>query len=74
MTDKDIERINELYKKSKTPEGLTPEEKREQTELRGAFLASVRNNLKGQLDTIKIQKPDGSIVDLKKRHQEKYGN
>ena len=74
MTDKDIERINELYKKSKTPEGLTLEEKREQAELRGAFLASVRNNLKGQLDTIKIQKPDGSIVDLKKRHQEKYGN
>ncbi len=74
MTDKDIARINELYKKSKTPEGLTPEEKVEQAELRGAFLASVRNNLKGQLDTIKIQKPDGSIVDLKKKHQEKYGN
>lgn len=74
ITDKDIERINELYKKSKTPEGLTPEEKREQAELRGAFLASVRNNLKGQLDTIKIQKPDGMIVDLKKKHQEKYGN
>ncbi|WP_178040489.1 DUF896 domain-containing protein [Frisingicoccus sp.] len=74
MTDKDIARINELYKKSKTPEGLTPEEKIEQAELRGAFLASVRNNLKGQLDTIKIQKPDGTIVDLKKKHQEKYGN
>ena len=74
ITDKDIERINELYKKSKTPEGLTLEEKREQAELRGAFLASVRNNLKGQLDTIKIQKPDGTIVDLKKKHQEKYGN
>ncbi len=74
MTDKDIARINELYKKSKTPEGLTPEEKVEQAELRGAFLASVRNNLKGQLDTIKIQKPDGTIVDLKKKHQEKYGN
>ena len=74
MTDKDIARINELYKKSKTPEGLTPAEKIEQAELRGAFLASVRNNLKGQLDTIKIQKPDGTIVDLKKKHQEKYGN
>lgn len=74
MTDKDIARINELYKKSRTPEGLTPEERVEQAELRGAFLASVRNNLKGQLDTIKIQKPDGTIVDLKKKHQEKYGN
>ena len=74
MTDKDIQRINELYKKSKSPEGLTPEEQIEQAELRGAFLEAVRKNLKGQLDTIKIQKEDGSIVDLKKRHQEKYGN
>ena len=73
ITDADIKRINELYHKSKS-EGLTPEEKKEQAELRGAFLASVRNNLQGQLDTIKIQKPDGSIVDLKKKHQEKYGN
>ena len=29
ITDKDIQRINELYHKSKT-EGLTPEEKEEQ--------------------------------------------
>ena len=33
MTDKDIQRINELYKKSKSPEGLTPEEKIEQAYL-----------------------------------------
>ena len=45
ITDKDIERINELYKKSKTPEGLTLEEKREQAELRAASLAAGRNNL-----------------------------
>ncbi|HAP20193.1 MAG TPA: DUF896 family protein, partial [Lachnospiraceae bacterium] len=53
---------------------LTTEERREQAALRSAFLESVRNNLKGQLDTIKIQQPDGTIVDLKKKHQEKYGN
>lgn len=74
ITEKDIERINELYKKSKSPEGLTPEEKEEQAELRGRYIASVRQNLKGQLDTIKIQKEDGTLIDLKKRHQEKYGN
>lgn len=74
ITEKDIARINELYKKSKTPEGLTPEEKEEQAELRGRYIASVRQNLKGQLDTIKIQKEDGTLIDLKKRHQEKYGN
>ncbi|HAP22294.1 MAG TPA: DUF896 family protein, partial [Lachnospiraceae bacterium] len=45
MTEKDIQRINELYKKSKTPEALTTEERREQAALRSAFLESVRNNL-----------------------------
>ena len=74
ITDKDIERSNELYKKSKTPEGLTPEEKEEQAELRGAYIASIRKNLKGQLDSIKVQQPDGTLIDLKKKHQEKYGN
>lgn len=74
ITEKDIARINELYRKSKSPEGLTPEEKEEQAELRERYIASVRQNLKGQLDTIKIQKEDGTLIDLKKRHQEKYGN
>lgn len=74
MTEKEIARINELYKKSKSPEGLTPEEKEEQAELRGAYLESMRNNLRGQLNTIKIQKEDGTIVDLKKRHEETYGH
>ena len=74
ITEKDIARINELYRKSKSPEGLTPEEKEEQAELRGRYIVSVRQNLKGQLDTIKIQKEDGTLIDLKKRHQEKYGN
>ena len=74
ITEKDIARINELYRKSKSPEGLTPEEKEEQAELRGRYIASVRQNLKGQLDTIKIQKEDGTLIDLRKRHQEKYGN
>lgn len=74
ITDAEIQRINDLYKKSKTPEGLTPEEKEEQMELRGRFIASFRANLKSQLDTIKIQKEDGTLVDLKKRHQDKYGN
>ena len=74
ITDLEIARINELYKKSKSPEGLTPEEKEEQTELRTRFVASFRANLKSQLDTIKIQKEDGTLVDLKERHQNKYGN
>ena len=74
ITDVEIARINELYKKSKTPEGLTPEEKAEQIDLRGRFIASFRQNLKSQLETIKIQNEDGTIIDVKKRHQDKYGN
>ena len=60
MTNEKIARINELYKKSKSPEGLTPEEKIEQAELRGAFLEAVRKNLKGQLDNTVVIRPDGS--------------
>lgn len=74
ITEKEIARINELYKKSKTPEGLTSEEKEEQMRLRGDFIASVRQNLKSQLDMIKIQEADGTITDLKEKHQKKYGN
>ena len=74
ITDAEIARINELYKKSKSDEGLTEAEKAEQKELRTRFVASFRANLKSQLDTIKIQKEDGTLIDLKERHQNKYGN
>lgn len=49
MTD----RINELYHKSQN-EGLTDAEKKEQAELRNAYVANVRANLKAQLDNITI--------------------
>lgn len=70
VTQKTIDRINELYRKSK--EGsLTPEEAAEQKELRAAYVKAFRDNLRGTLDTIKIQNPDGSMIDVKKRHDEK---
>ena len=68
MKQEQIERINELARKSKTT-GLTPEEKEEQTKLRAEYIASVRMNLRTQLDNINIQEKDGSIVNL----GEKYG-
>lgn len=72
MTDEDIKRINELYKKQK--EGtLTDEERREQALLRRAYLDSIRQGMRSQLESIKIQQPDGTMVDVKKRHDEKYG-
>lgn len=70
MDMKDIERINELYKKMKSV-GLTEEEQKEQQKLRGEYIQAMRRNLRGQLDTIKIQNPDGSIIDVKERHEKK---
>ena len=69
MNDSKITRINELYKKSKA-EGLTEAEREEQAILRQEFVASVRKNLKSQLDNIDIQNADGSVENL----GEKYGN
>ena len=68
MNEEKIERINVLARKAKA-EGLTEEEKKEQTMLRQEFLAAVRRNLKGQLDNIDVVNPDGSIENL----GEKYG-
>ncbi len=67
-----IERINELYRKQKAGT-LTEEERLEQHQLRSAYLQAIRANLRGTLETVKIQNPDGTIVDVKKRHEEKYG-
>lgn len=62
-----IKRINELYHKSQDV-GLTDEEKEEQKQLRQDYVASVRNNLKSQLDNINIQETDGSITNLGKKY------
>lgn len=64
--DQMIKRINELYHKSQS-EGLSEEEKKEQKELRQAYVANVRANLKGQLDNISIVEKDGSVTDLGKK-------
>lgn len=61
--EKKIQRINELYRKSRA-EGLTSEEKKEQQELRSEYIANIRANLRGQLDNIDIQEADGSITNL----------
>ena len=51
MEQEKIDRINQLARKSKA-EGLTEEEKAEQRKLRQEFIASVRMNLRAQLDNI----------------------
>ena len=73
MEEVSIKRINELARKSKTPEGLTAEEKEEQAALRTAYVLAIRRNLRGQLEQIDLKNPDGSITSVKEMHEKKYG-
>lgn len=70
MDEAIIARINELYRKSKA-EGLTKEEAKEQQVLRQEYIEAVRRNLRGQLNNISIQNPDGTVTDLGKKHGNK---
>lgn len=67
VTQATLDRINELYRKSQA-EGLTTAEAQEQKNLRAEYIKAFRENLRGTLETIKIQNPDGSIIDVKERH------
>lgn len=67
ITQKDIDRINELARKAKTPEGLTAEELAERDVLRRAYIDSMKASLVGQLDNTVIQYPDGSRKSLRKK-------
>lgn len=60
MDKEKIARINELSKKSKTPEGLTDTEKAEQKELRDEYIREFRASFTGILDNTYIQRPDGT--------------
>ena len=51
MNQKKIDRINELYKKSKE-EGLNDQEKEEQQVLRRRYIDSYKDNLRAQLQGI----------------------
>lgn len=64
MTQEEINRINELARKSKvTP--LSKEELDEQKKLRDKYRANFIKNLTGQLDNITVVEPDGTKTDLK---------
>lgn len=70
MTKEQIDRINELAHKAKTPGGLTEEEKAEQTVLRRAYIDAVLGNLKGQLDNTYIVDGQGNKRKLEKKETE----
>lgn len=59
VTQEQIDRINFLARKSRA-EGLTEEEKKEQAELRAAYVAAFRESLIGTLENTVIQRPDGT--------------
>lgn len=69
MDNVKIDRINTLAHKAKSV-GLTEEEKKEQAALRKEYIATIRMNLRTQLDNIDVQQPDGSVINL----GEKYGD
>lgn len=76
ITQKQIDRINELARKSKA-EGLTSQEKMEQAALRQEYIGAIRRNLRGQLDRIDVKEKDGTIVNLGEKYdkrEHKKGN
>lgn len=68
-----IQRINELYHKSQDV-GLTEAEKEEQAQLRKEYVASVRANLRGQLENIDVVEKDGTVVNLGEKYANKKRN
>lgn len=54
MDKKKIDRINELAKKARSSDGLTPEEMSERAKLREEYLNAIRQNFKQTLDNIEI--------------------
>ena len=66
VTQKDIDRINELARKSKT-EGLTDEEKAEQKALRVKYINGFKASLESQLQGLTVVEPDGSKHKLEKK-------
>ena len=65
--DEVIKRINELAKKVKSGETLTPEELAERDRLRRIYIDSVKGNLVGSLENTYIVQPDGTQVKVEKK-------
>ncbi|MDY4592368.1 MAG: DUF896 domain-containing protein [Eubacteriales bacterium] len=63
-----INRINELAKKSKTV-GLTEEEKQEQARLRQEYIDGFKRNLRAQLDNCYVLDEQGNKTKLKKKDE-----
>ena len=69
MEQKQIDRINELARKAKTPEGLTQAEQDERAALRLEYVAAFRKNLVAQLENTVIVEPDGTKHRLPRKEE-----
>ena len=67
MDQKQIDRINELARKAKSPEGLTKWEEEERAALRREYVDSVLGSLRGQLDNTYSVDEKGQKRKLKKK-------
>ena len=67
MDQKQIDRINELARKAKSPEGLTEGEVAERAALRREYIDSVLGSLEGHLENTYIVDEKGNKKKLKKK-------
>lgn len=68
MEQKKIDRINELYHKSKSV-GLTDAEREEQTVLRREYIDSFKRSLTSQLDNMYIVDEKGNKTKVEKKNE-----
>lgn len=69
VTQEQIDRINELSRKSKTPEGLNEEEKAEQQKLRRLYIDSFKESLIGQLENTYIVDEKGNKKKVQRKQK-----
>lgn len=67
MEQKRIDRINELARKAKTTEGLTPEELEERAILRREYVDAFKASLQIHLESIVVVDEQGNRSKLKKK-------
>lgn len=70
MKDSKIDRINELARKSKA-EGLTPEEKQEQQNLRHEYIAGFRKSMISVLDSTYIVDEEGNKRKVERKNKKR---
>lgn len=74
MEQSKIDRINELARKSRTPEGLTEEEKKEQAALRREYIDAYKQSLVSQLENTYYIDKKGRKKKVERRKDGKTDN